>query len=241
MPSLSRVSAALTFVAFATCGWSASFNPATAFEAGFTSAMNPNGVWSYGYSSGFTNSVTLFTNTVQGGFDSSNEQLWLTQSINVGDSPAIEYNNGPAFNDGNVAAAANQILLVAGIQGQYADLIFTAPAAGTYTLTGSFTGDQVDVGDFAGIVSNGSVVFNSTVTSEGQIVTFNNNVTLAPGNTVVFSVGPDSGLQNVGLNLTVSTEASAPEPSALVLLCIGLIALIVVGKLTAPRARQGNC
>jgi len=157
----------LLFV-FATFGWSASFNAATAFEAGFTAAANPNGVWSYGYSSGFTNPITLFTNTVQGGFDSSNEQLWLTQSINVGDSPAVEYNDGPAFNDGNIAAAANQILLVAGIQGQYADLIFTAPTPGIYSFVGSFTGDQYNIGDFVGIASNGSVVFNSTVTSEGQ-------------------------------------------------------------------------
>ncbi len=151
MRTISRFSAVLTFVAFATYGWAASYNPATAFEAGFTADTNPNGVWSYGYSSGITNPVTLFTNTVQGGLDSSNEQLWLTPSINVGDSPAVLYNDGPAFNDGNVVAAANQILLVAGIQGQYADLIFTAPAPDTYSLVGSFTGDQFNVGDFVGI------------------------------------------------------------------------------------------
>ena len=231
MRTISRFLAVLTLVAFATCGWSAVYNPATAFEAGFAADMNPNGVWSYGYSLGFTSSITLFTNTVQGGFDSSNEQLWLTQSINVGDSPSVVYNNGPAFNDGNVAAAANQILLVAGIQGQYADLIFTAPGAGTYSLVGSFTGDQVNIGDFVGIVSNGSVVFNSTVTSEGQIVAFTDNLTLAAGNTVAFSVGPDGGLQNVGLNLTISTGVTAtPDPSTVGLLGTGLIALVGLAK-----------
>ena len=63
-------------------------------------------------------------------------------------------------------------------------------------------------------------------------MSFNDNVTLAAGNTVVFSVGPDGGLQNVGLNLTASS-AVAPEPSTVALLCIGLLALIVFGKLKA--------
>jgi hypothetical protein len=215
------------------CGWSSTYNPATAFEAGFTAGTNPNGVWSYGESSSFTTPVTLFVNTFHPGFDSPNEQLWLTLATQVGASPAVEYNDGPAFNDGNVVAAADQILLVAGIQGQYADLIFTAPAAGTYSLVGSFTGDQFHIGDFVGIVSGGSVVFNSSVNSEGQVVGFNENVTLAAGNQVVFSVGPDSGLQNVGLNLTVSTAASAvPEPSTGALLGAGIVALIALRKLS---------
>ena len=43
---------------------------------------------------------------------------------------------------------------------------------------------------------------------------------------MVFSVGPDGGLQNVGLNLTVST--GTPEPSGIALLGIGVIALVIV-------------
>ena len=93
---------------------------------------------------------------------------------------------------------------MAGIGGQYADLVFTAPAAGTYSLAASFIGSQVNIGTYVGIVANGSIVFSSSVTSEGQTVPFNYIVSLEAGNTVVFSVGPDNGLQNTGLSLTIT-------------------------------------
>jgi len=39
------------FFAFANCDWSESFNPATDyFKARFTSGLNPDGLWTYGYS-----------------------------------------------------------------------------------------------------------------------------------------------------------------------------------------------
>ena len=234
--SLSRSSAVLIFVIFAANNWAATYNPASDFEAGFTSHTNPNGVWSYGYSSSFTNPITLFDRTVQPGLDSANEQLWLSSSVNIGDSPAVELNNGPAFNDGNVSASAGELLLVAGIGGQYADLVFTAPSTGTYSLSGSFIGSQVNIGTFVGVVANGSTVFNSTVTSEGQIVPFSDTVSLLAGNTVVFSVGPDGGLQNTGLSLTISPGTATPEPSSIALLSVGTpIALIIAFFRTRKR------
>ena len=95
-------------------------------------------------------------------------------------------------------------MLVAGIGGQYSDLVFTAPASGTYSIAGSFRGDQYGIGTAVGIASNGNVLFNSSVTKEGQTVPFDIAVTLAAGGTVVFSAGPDGGLQNTGLSLTIT-------------------------------------
>ena len=220
--SVFRSSAIVFFALFAVDSRATTiYDPASDFETGFTTQSNPNGVWSYGYSSGFTSPVTLFNRTVQPGFDSSNEQLWLSSSVNIGGSPAVEFNNGPAFNDGNVAALADQILLVAGIGGQYADLIFTAPATGTYSVEGSFLGDQINIGTFVGVVADGSVIFSSSVTAEGQTVPFDSHVSLAAGNAVVFSVGPDGGLQNTGLSLTITQSAATPEPSSLILFGTG--------------------
>ena len=59
-------------------------------------------------------------------------------------------------------------------------------------------------------MSNGEVLFNSSVTAEGQTVPFNTDVSLKAGNTVVFSAGPDGGLQNTGLSATVTL---LPEPN----------------------------
>jgi hypothetical protein len=46
------------------------YDAATNFEQGWTvgctAHSNPNGVWSYGYSSGFTNPITLYDKTAQG-------------------------------------------------------------------------------------------------------------------------------------------------------------------------------
>lgn len=189
-----------------------SYNPAAAFEQGFTTQSNPNGVWSYGYSSSFTSSVTLYTQTAQPGINGPNAQYWLSPSVNLGESPSAEFNNGPAYDDGNVDFLADQFVLVAGIGGEYSDLVFTAPANGTYSLVGSFRGDQYGIGTVVGVVANGTVLFSSSVTSEGQLVPFNAVVGLSAGATVVFSVGPGGGVQNTGLSLTITTQSSTTGP-----------------------------
>jgi hypothetical protein len=53
-------------------------------------------------------------------------------------------------------------------------------------------------------VANGKVIFNSSVTTVGQIVPFHAEVGLKAGAKVVFSVGPGGGYQNTGLAATVS-------------------------------------
>ena len=180
------------------------YDPASSFERGWTTQSNPNGVWSYGYSSSFTNPITLYDKTVQIGVNGPNAQYWLSSSASVGTSPAAEYNDGPAYNDGNVNFLANEFLLVAGIGGQYSDLIFTAPADGEYSIAGNFRGAQYRIGTVVGIVANGKVVFSSSVTSVGQLVPFSIALSLHARSTVVFSVGPGSGSQNTGLSATIT-------------------------------------
>ncbi len=188
------------------------YDAAAAFEQGWTSQSNPNGVWSYGYSSNFTTPVTLYDQTSQGPLNGPNAQYWLSSSVDIGESPSAEFNDGPAYDDGNVNFLANQFVLVPGIGGEYSDLVFTAPTDGTYSIVSSFRGDQYGIGTVVGVVANGNVLFNSSVTAEGQTVPFDSDVNLKAGQTVVFSVGPGGGVQNTGLSVVITGPSVTSTP-----------------------------
>jgi hypothetical protein len=187
------------------------YNPASSFEKGWATHKNPNGVWSYGYSSGFTNPITPYDKSVQTGVNGPNAQYWLSSSADVGTSPAAQYNHGPAYNDGNVDFLASEFLLVSGIGGQYSDLIFTAPVDGEYSIAGNFRGAQYGIGTVVGIVANGKVVFSSSVTSVGQLLPFKMTLSLQAGSTVIFSAGPGSGTQNTGLSATITRPCALTD------------------------------
>jgi len=187
------------------------YSPGGSFETGWNTRRNPHGVWSYGYSSGFTNPIALYDKTARNGINGPNTLYWLSSSVDNRTSPAAEFNHGPSSNDGNINFLANEFLLVAGVGGQYSDAIFTAPADGEYFLDGSFRGAQYGVGTVAGIVSNGKVVFRSNITSAGQLAPFRFTLNLQAGNTVVFSVGAGSGAQNTGLRVTLTRPCSLTD------------------------------
>jgi hypothetical protein len=190
--SISRYSAILLFLAAVTCScWAQSWDVAAAFEDGWTTKSNPYGMWSYGYSSGFTAPVTLYDRAEQNGVNGPNAQFWFSSAVDL------------AYNEGNTHLLPNEFALVTGDGGQYSDVVFTAPIDGKYSLEGCFRGDQDGNSTVIGVVANGKVLFHSSITSKGQVVPFQRTAVLKAGSPVVFSVGsgPASGggLQNTGL------------------------------------------
>ncbi len=100
--SVFRCSAVLFFFGAAANGWSATtYDPAASFEQGYLSHSNPNGVWSYGYSTSFTSPVSLYTQTLQPGVHGPNAQYW-SSSPNITAQSSVQYNDGPAYSDGNM-------------------------------------------------------------------------------------------------------------------------------------------
>jgi|SRR5208283_2555020 len=204
LKSVTRYLAILSFLAAVTSGcWAQSWDVAAAFKEGWPSKSNPFGVWSYGYSAGFTAPVTLYDRAERNGVNGPNAQFWFSSAVDLANSPSAEFNNGPAYDEGNLHLSANEFTLVTGDGGQHSNVIFTAPIDGKYLVEGSFVGHQDSVGAVVGVVANGKVLFSSSITSDGQVVPFKRTAVLKAGTTVVFSVGsgpaPSGGLQHTGV------------------------------------------
>jgi hypothetical protein len=222
-----RALAAVPFLALAASGHVSAtvYNPATDFASGWASATNPNGVWSYGFSSTVTGAVTLYTGRVAGA-DSPNQLFWISPGNNCCiASPAVGFNKGPAFDDGNVALAADQMDLVASVSQNLAtDLVFTAPSSGNYSLTTTFIGAQRGIGVSVYLLKNAASLFSSSVTAFGQLVPFDTTLSLTAGDSVEFVVLQGSGLQNTGLDVSLSSGA-VPEPSTWAMMLAGFASL----------------
>jgi hypothetical protein len=203
--SVFRCSAVLFFFVVGTHGWAATtYDPAASFEQGFLGMSNPNGVWSYGHSTSFVAPVSLYIQTGQPGvLGGLNTQIWSSTSVGAGVS-SVEFNNGPAqLISGTWDLLASQIVLV-GVGGENPDLVFTAPQAGTYSVTGSFRVDDTRGGQSAvvGVVANGNLLLSSGLSGDGQTAPFNYTVTLPAGSTVVFSA--QGGNPVTGLTVAVT-------------------------------------
>lgn len=177
----------------------ATYDPASDFAVGWSAGDNPNGVWSYGYAASPTGALTLYSARVVGA-DSSQQMMWISPEHNCcSASPSVGFNNGPAFDDGNVAQAANEVLLVSSVSQNLAtELVFTAPRTGSYSLQSSFVGDQRGVGVGVDVVHNGSILFSSSVTRFQQVVSFGADVTLTAGDTLAFVVTQGPGSRTSG-------------------------------------------
>jgi hypothetical protein len=187
------------------------YDPVASFESGWTTQKNPNGTWSYGYSKGFGEPITLYDKTARNGINGQNAQYWVSSVANERTSPAAEFNNGPAYNDGNIDFLKDEFVLVAGVHGLYSDLIFTAPGSGDYSIAGNFRGAQYSVGTVVGVVADGTTMFRSKVTVVEQVVPFRMTAQLRAGGKVVFAVGPGDGTQNTGVSATITRSCAATE------------------------------
>jgi hypothetical protein len=158
------------------------FNPAAEFSA----SQNPNGVWSYGASDTLAGPITLHQRVE----DNDGAKIWVPS----GGGGVIGYN--PTDRDAHTASTVTlrpgDLALHPGPDGQFAHVVFRAPAAGTYAVSGSFGGvDILGTTTDVHVRVNGSDAFTGDVNGpRGTVVPFSIAARpLKAGDTVDFAVG----------------------------------------------------
>ncbi|MGD0972350.1 MAG: PEP-CTERM sorting domain-containing protein [Desulfobaccales bacterium] len=198
--------------------------------AGFSTSINPNGVWTYGSSNspgvGIIDyeSYFILTPTVL--------EFWNNVATEVDYDPSVFKN--PAVTPTSFSTLTLPAGALAFHPGQsiatglYSNIMWTAPAAGNYVINATFTGyDTKGTQTYVYVLVNGITEYSSEVNGYLASVSYSPTVfSLASGGTVDFAVGAtDRGFNNdtTGIAATIS---SVPVPPTVLLLGSGLLGLV---------------
>ena len=185
----------------------------------FSIAQNPSGAWSYGYraTGGSFTTFSSNANTFGAGADSWTQSGTCCPMATRNNTGATyQYPNAPT-----VVQPSDVLNLHPGPSGERGVVKWTAPAAGTYTVSGRFQG--IDTGGTTSDVSitkNGATLFSGQVNGYGTQLPFSLSVTVAAGDAVEFTVGVGSnGTYNndsTGLAATIVQQVGSADVEWLV-------------------------
>ena len=215
----------------------ASAAPSFSAVGDFSLTSNPNGQWSYLYDSGTGPQLQTQTLTnADGGTGVDGWQNGLAQPNRV-----VTVANTTSSTLSYASIVQPTSLLRMDPQ-SFTDLTrWTAPSAGTWTISGLFQG--IDIGEHSHnveILENSTTVLlaPATISSFGQQVTFNTTVSLTQGSTIDFVVltGPTTFTNlSTGLSATIQ-QTIVPEPASFFLFASGLGLVSIYVKKRAARS-----
>jgi uncharacterized repeat protein (TIGR01451 family) len=167
------------------------------FAASFSGTSNPNGVWSYGQ---FVESTSTFT--LLPGQNAAFPTCGLPYWSGSGYPDVVANNSGTTVSCGTVTIPNDTLWMhPMNMAGTDSDVRFTAPASGTYEITGSFSALDTTT-TLNSILVNGTSAFSTSICNPGNGQTcqptntrapFSVVKTLSAGNTVDFIVNCCSG------------------------------------------------
>ena len=125
----------------------------------FSITANPNGAWSYGWSATLNGTFTLYAAGNGDCLSGLSDWRELTDCPDVVPQPNLAHNDTASILCGPTFCVPPSLLdLHPGDKGQYSILRWTAPAAGRYLVSGTFSGE-----DFTGpTTTDVHVVWNQT-------------------------------------------------------------------------------
>jgi hypothetical protein len=225
--SLGRFARLSMVLVLLTCAQSLYANTVYNFVTGFSGASNPNGVWTYEYNGTAYTASQGVTNFLGTGLPA-----WTTGEAIPNRIYVAQNVTGSTVSYSSAQVPTNTLWLDP--ESGNVSVGFTAPSKGTYTITGSFLGiDLNQTSHPVEILDNGVVVWKGTISSFGAKDPFNFAETLKAGGTLTFYVGTGStGCSYCSLStgltgtITERSTSTVPEPDTLISLGSGLLALV---------------
>jgi len=160
--------------------------PENSAAVGFSTNSNPNGVWTYGFSTNVGGTlIPYFENGSTGQFEYWRTNLWLG-------APNIIFNpSGTPVTSTTITLGARQLAFHPGPNGEVSIIRYTCTTNDAYRLVATFGG-----ADFVGptttdvhILRNGVPIFDGIVNAYGPGPSFTTNLNLVAGEQVDFVVG----------------------------------------------------
>jgi hypothetical protein len=203
----------------------------------YTTASNPNGVWTYGWTATLGGSLNLYS-VITTATDGGSTSAWLDPNNDGGasDVPSVGNNSsGQSFVDGSYTLPSGWAYFAPGLgNGDFSDIRFTAPTGGIYNIDllfqGGQTADPYETDSDVYVLTPGGTAFSYNIVGTGE-KGYEGDVSLNAGQTINIAVGVDasqlSGLSdNTNLQGTISL-ASVPEPSTWATLIVGAGTLVL--------------
>jgi hypothetical protein len=187
--------------------------PAFDVALGFSTNSNPNGVWTYGYSTALGGQMVPHAERgIWGPLQFWRTDIWLG-------CPTVNFNpSGVTVTNptGTIVLGPHQLSFHPGPNGEFCIIRFTAPTNGEYRVSGVFTGvDIAGTTTDVHILTNGVLTFNGLINGYGGSTTlpFDFKTALAAGQSVDFAVGRGANAEftsdSTGLSASVGTVEAA--------------------------------
>lgn len=197
--------------------------------ADFSISANPNGQWSYLYDNG--SGPQLLTQAVAN-YGATGVDAWVNGLSGPQAAGTMKNTTNSTVTISGTVLLPPNLLNMDPVVNKSDITRWTAPSAGTWSISGLFQGvDILEKSHTVELLENSTTLLlaPTTISSYGQAVNFNAEVSLAKGDTIDFIVNGATVFTNLGTGLSATIQlSSVPEPSSIVL---GIIASVACSSL----------